>query len=257
MDDIFSLKGRNAVVIGGGGGIGQAIAKGLAFYGANVAIASRNMESLTQAAREIEAETGKKIMVFTVDSANEQSVQELVANIAGQMGTVDILVNSQGFNVKYAALDFPMEKWDELFQVNVKGVMICCKLFGAEMAKQGYGKIINVSSVRGIRAIAGGSSAYCSSKGALDMLTRTLAVELAPNNITVNAIGPALTETKMVAQMLSRDPEGKGKYMANIPLGRLGLTDDLIGAAVFLAADASSFVTGQVLYVDGGLTAIG
>jgi gluconate 5-dehydrogenase len=257
MEDIFSLKGKNAVVIGGAGGIGQSIAKGLAFYGANVAIASRKLEGLKQAAQEIKEEVGKEIKIFQVDSGEEKSIKELVAAVVADMGKVDILVNSQGYNVKHNALEFPMNEWDTLFKVNVKGVMMCCKEFATVMTKQNYGKIINISSVRGSRACGGGNAAYCSSKGALDMMTRTLAVELAPYNITVNAIGPALTETKMVASFLAKDPGGKERYAKSIPLGRIGYTDDIIGASVFLASEASSYVTGQVIYPDGGLTAIG
>lgn len=257
MEDIFSLKGKNAVVIGGAGGIGQSIAKGLAFYGANVGIASRKLEGLNQAAQEIEAEVGKKIKVFQVDAGAESSIKELVASVVAEMGTVDILVNSQGYNTKHSALEFPMDEWDALFNVNVKGVMTCCKEFARVMVKQKYGKIINVSSVRGARACGGGNSAYNSSKGALDMMTRTLAVELAPYNITVNAVGPALTETKLVAKFLQQDPGGKERYASTIPMGRIGLTEDIIGAAVYLASEASSFVTGQIIYPDGGLTAIG
>jgi gluconate 5-dehydrogenase len=257
VKDIFALTGKKAVVIGGAGGIGQAIAKGLAFYGAEVAIASRKLEGLTQAAQEIETEVGKKIKVFQVDSGVESSIKELVAAVVAEMGTVDILVNSQGYNTKHSALEFPMDEWDDLFSVNVKGVMICCKEFAKVMVKQNYGKIINVSSVRGARACGGGSSAYNSSKGALDMMTRTLAVELAPYHITVNAVGPALTETKLVAKFLEKDPEGKERYARTIPMGRIGLTEDVIGAAVFLASEASSYVTGQIIYPDGGLTAVG
>lgn len=256
MNDIFSIKGKNAVVIGGAGGIGQAIALGLATYGANVAIASRNLENLERAAKEIEEESGKKIKVFQVDSANEESIKNLVNNVVSEMGTVDILVNSQGFNIKHAAVDFPMNEWDSLFDVNVKGVMMCCKEFAGIMVKQNSGKIINVSSVRGVRANSGGNSAYCASKGAVDMITRTLAAELAQYNIKVNAIGPALIATKLTAKQMM-DPVRNEKYIRNIPMGRIGMTDDVIGTAVYLASPASDFVTGQILYVDGGLTAIG
>lgn len=257
MEDIFSLKGKNAVVIGGAGGIGQALAKGLAYYGANVAIASRKLEALQQTSQEIEAETGKKVKVFQVDTTQENSIQDLVRAVVADMGSVEILVNSQGYNVKFNAMEFPMAEWEALFKVNVQGVMMCCKEFAKVMAKQNYGKIINVSSVRGARACGGGNSAYNSSKGALDMMTRTLAVELAPYNITVNAIGPALTETKMVAKFLNADPGGKERYANTIPMRRIGQTDDCIGAVVFLASEASGYVTGQVIYPDGGLTAVG
>ncbi len=256
MQDLFSLKGRKAMVIGGAGGIGQAIAQGLAFYGADVAIASRNTANLAEAAKEIEAATGKKVKTFQVDAADEASVKKLVAVSVAEMGTIDILVNSQGYNIKHAALDFPMDEWDALFKVNVKSVMMCCKEFAGVMVAHNSGKIINVSSVRGVRANAGGNSAYCASKGAVDMITRTLAAELAPNNIKVNAIGPALIATKLTAKQML-EPGRTEKYVRNIPMGRIGLTDDVVGAAVFLAAPASDFITGQIIYIDGGLTAIG
>lgn len=256
MEDIFSLKGKNVVVIGGAGGIGQAIAQGLAYYGAEVAIASRNLVNLNQAAQEIEAETGKKIKVYQVDSASEESIKKLREDVVADLKTVDILVNSQGYNLKYAAVDFPMDEWDKLFQVNVKGVMMCCKEFAKVMIEQNSGKIINVSSVRGIRANAGGNSAYCASKGAVDMITRTLAAELAPNNIKVNAIGPALIATKLTEKQM-QEPGRTEKYVRNIPMGRIGVTNDVVGATVFLASPASDYITGQVIYIDGGLTAVG
>lgn len=256
MSELFSLTNKNAIVIGGAGGIGQAIAQGLARQGANVGIASRKLENLTVAAQEIEQETGRKVKIFQVDAGNESSVHSLVSSVVAAMGTVDILVNSQGYNIKHAAVDFPMNEWDALFNVNVKGVMLCCKEFANVMVKQNSGAIINVSSVRGVRANAGGNSAYCASKGAVDMITRTLAAELAPNNIRVNAIGPALVATKLTAKQML-EPGRTEKYVRNIPMGRIGTTDDMVGAAVFLASPASAFVTGQIIYIDGGLTAIG
>lgn len=256
MKNIFSLEGKSAVVIGGAGGIGSASAKQLAICGADVAIASRNLDNLRDTAREIEEETGKKIRVFQVDSTNEESVRKLVADVVAEMGKVDILVNSQGYNIKHSAIDFPMDEWDKLFNVNVKSVMLCCKEFAKEMVKQQSGKIINVSSVRGIRANAGGNSAYCGSKGAVDMITRTMAAELAPYHINVNAIGPALIATKLTAKQMT-EPGRTEKYVRNILFGRIGTTEDVVGAVAFLAAPASDFVTGQIIYIDGGLTAIG
>ena len=256
MQDLFSLKGKNAVVIGGSGGIGKAIAAGLAKYGARVAIASRSLEKLKQAAEEIKAETGCSVSVYEVDSTDEESIRRLADRIRQDFGTVDILVNSQGYNIKHAALDFPMDEWDALFDVNVKGVMMCCKAFGKIMAEQKSGKIINVSSVRGIRANAGGNSAYCASKGAVDMITRTLAAELAPHGVNVNAIGPALIATALTYKQM-QEPGRTENYVRNIPMGRIGQTSDVVGAAVFLASPASDFVTGQIIYIDGGLTAVG
>ena len=256
MKDIFSLEGKKAVVIGGAGGIGEAIAQGMVVKGAKVAIASRNIDNLYTAAGEIEKETGKKVMIFQVDASDEASVKKLVSSVMEEMGGVDILVNSMGFNIKNGCLDFPMDKFDDLMKVNVRGVMLCCKEFANEMVKQKSGKIVNVSSVRGIRASAGGNSAYCASKGAVDMITRTFAAELAPHGINVNAIGPALIATKLTAKQMM-EPGRTEKYIKNIPLGRIGVTEDVVGASVFLAASASDFITGQIVYIDGGLTAIG
>lgn len=256
MKNLFDLTGKKAIVMGGGGGIGQAIAQGLAEYGAQVGIASRNLENLKTVAEEIKVATGKEINVYQADVSSEEKVQSLVQEVVKDFGTVDILVNSQGFNIKNKALDFPMDKWDTLFNVNVKGFMLCCKEFGKVMVNNEYGKIINVSSVRGIRANAGGNSAYCASKGAVDMMTRTLAAEWAPHNVKVNAIGPALVATKLTAKQM-QEPGRTEKYVRNIPMGRIGVVEDMVGAAIFLASPASDFMTGQILYVDGGLTAIG
>lgn len=257
MKDIFSLVGKNAVVIGGAGGIGQAIAKGLAFYGANVAIASRKLEGLQKAAQEIKEEVNKEIKIFQVDAGSEESIKSLVENVISDMGRVDILVNSQGLNLKHNALEFNMEDWDKVFNINVKGLMMCCKEFGKVMVKQNYGRIINVSSVRGARACGNGNAGYCSSKGAVDMMTRTLSFEFAPYNITVNAVAPTLTETPMMENFFKQNPTIKETLSKSHPLGRLGTPDDMIGASVFLASEAASYVTGQIIYSDGGLTAIG
>lgn len=256
MKDIFNLEGKNAIVIGGAGGIGQAIAQGLAFYGADVSVASRSVESLQRAQSEIKEAIDKEVTYYQVDASSEESIEELVAKYIADKGSVDILVNSQGFNKKFDAVEFPMDVWDSMFAVNVKGVMMCCKSFGKLMKEQGHGKIVTVSSVRGARGCGAGNSAYCSTKGAVDMMTRALAVELGPE-VTVNAIGPAITETPMMLEIFEKNPALKIKTSESLPLKRIGKVEDCIGAAVFLASDASAFVTGQIIYPDGGLTAIG
>ena len=254
MKNLFDLAGKKAIVIGGAGGIGQAISAGLAFYGADVSIASRNQDSLERAQKEIQEEVGKQVHFYQVDVSKEESVKTLVEKFLNDNGRVDILVNSQGFNSKFPATEFPMDVWDDLFNVNVKGVMICCKFFGAHMKKQGSGHILNVSSVRGIRGCGGGNTGYGATKGAVDMMTRMLSVELGPE-VNVNAIGPTVTETPMMKKILT--PELAKMLTGNSPINRLGLVEDCIGPAVFLCSDASAFVTGQIIYPDGGLTAIG
>lgn len=258
MKNIFDLTGKNALVVGGAGGIGQSIAKGLAFYGANVAIASRKMEHLEKAAQEIEAETGKSIKLFQVDASDEASILNLTQEVLASMGRLDILVNSQGLNIKHPTTEFPMNEWDQVFNVNVKGLMMLSREFAKDMIKNKSGRIINVSSIRGARAIRGnmGNTAYCASKGAVNMMTMAMASEFAQHNVTVNAIAPTLTETPMMVKFLENDAEGKARLLSSIPLGRLGLTDDCIGPVIFLASDAGSFFTGQVLYPDGGQSII-
>lgn len=255
MTDFFRLDGKNAIVVGGAGGIGEGIAQALAFYGADVSIASRKLDHLMASKERIEAATGKTVTVYTVDAANEESIKTLVDTVLKDKDHIDILVNAQGYNVKYHICDLPMEVMQGMFNVNVIGIAMLCKYFGKHMKERGYGKIINVSSTRGSRACLGGNASYCSTKGALDMLTRTLACDLGPE-VCVNAIGPTNTRTPMMEKLIQEHPvilhSGDDK-----PLGRIGKVEDCMGPAVFLASDASGFVTGQILYADGGMTAIG
>jgi NAD(P)-dependent dehydrogenase (short-subunit alcohol dehydrogenase family) len=254
---MFRLDGKVAVVVGGGGGIGELIAVGLAKQGAKLAIASRNIQKLEEVAQKIQAESESDVVAFQVDVTDEQSVAQLVERVVSRLGTVDILVNSQGVNLKKPAAEFPVDDWDLMFDVNVKGTMLASREFGKVMIGKEKGKIINLSSVRGIRAtLWGGNEAYCATKGAVDMITRTLAAEWASHNINVNAIAPSLIYTELAARTL-QDPERLQRYLANVPLKRVGQPKDVVGVCIFLASDASDFVTGQILYVDGGLTAIG
>lgn len=251
MEDIFRVDGKVAVVIGGAGGIGEAMAQGLVQYGAKVAIASRNIENVKKVAQKIKAEP------FQVDVVDEKSVAKLAKDVVAKFGTVDILVNSQGLNIKQPATEFTVPDWDAMFAVNVRGIMLACREFGKIMTANKKGKVINLSSVRGLRAtLWGGNEAYCGTKGAVDMITRSLASEWAPFNIYVNAIAPATIVTPFSEKTL-RDPQRLERYIANIPMKRIGETHEVVGACIFLASKASDFVTGQIIYLDGGLTAIG
>lgn len=260
MTNLFDLTGKKAVVVGGAGGIGQAIAEGLAEAGAQVMIASRKEEPLKRAQQEIKANCGADILYHITDAAKEKDVERLLQASVAQMGTVNILVNSQGFNKKFPGTEFPVDQWETMFDANVKSVMLTCKHFGKYMKDHAvHGKIINLSSVRGIRAVAnggGGNVGYCATKGAVEMLTKAYASDLRPS-IQVNAIGPTITYTPMMVGLLPDSEEERNKIAAGMPAQRIGYPNDCKGPAIFLASKASDFVTGSTIYPDGGLTAIG
>ena len=260
MTKLFDLTGKKAVVIGGAGGIGQAMAEGLAEAGAQVLISSRKEDALKRAKAEIKEKTGLDILYRAGDASKESDVEALVAFAVKEMGGVDILVNSQGFNKKFPGTEFPEKEWDEMFSANVKSMMFTCKHFGKYMKDNGvHGKIINVSSVRGVRAIGNGGMGnvgYCATKGAVEMLTKAYASDLGPN-IQVNAIGPTITYTPMMVGMLPDDETARNNIAASMPAQRIGYPDDCKGPAIFLASAASDFVTGSTIYPDGGLTACG
>ena len=253
MEDLFSLHGKKAVVVGGAGGMGRGISAGLLRYGAEVAIADVNSDALEQISATLIEDSGRDVRSYLVDCTRDDSVHALVDAAVADMGRVDILVNALGYNFKAPAVEFPMDEWDKLFSVNVRGVMMACKVFGAQMVKQGGGKIINLSSVRGQRAATGGNSAYCASKGAVDMITKQLAAELALHKVNVNALGPIITITPMTEDRIRDEADRYERMLLNVPMGRMAEIADLVGPTVFLASAASDFITGTVLYVDGGM----
>ncbi len=254
MKDMFKLDGKIAVVTGGAGGIGAALAMGLGVQGATVVVSSRNQEAIQKTAQQIAAATGNQAVAIVADVTDEASMQKMVDSVMQQYGRIDILVNAMGMNIKRDAFEYPMEDWDKIFAVNVKGTMIACKIVGKVMRDQKGGAIVNLSSVRGIRGYTGGNTGYCATKGAVELITRSLALEWAPHNIRVNALGPALVITPGTKH-IAENPELAKKYAAAVPLGRIGMPEDMVGAVNFLVSDAAGFVTGQTIYVDGGLTA--
>ncbi len=254
MKSLFRLDGKVALVTGGAGGIGRMLSLGLSHFGAMVVVASRNYEAVCKAAAEIQAETGNETFAIPVDVTDEDSVIQLVKSTTERMGTIDILVNSMGIASKRDAFDFPLADWNQLFNVNVNGTMLVCKHVGRVFKPKRQGVIINMSSVRGLRGLDGGNAGYCSSKGAVELLTKALALEWAPYNIRVNAIGPALIITPITIH-IQQDPTLAERYKAMIPMGRLGQTQDCVGACIFLASPAADFISGQTIYIDGGLTA--
>jgi len=252
MVDLFDLTGRVAVVVGGAGGIGRALALGLADFGADVVVASRKLEPLEKVAEEIRAK-GRKTLAITVDVVQERSVADMVDRILKVFPRIDVLVNAAGVAIRKPAETFPIGEWQQVMDVNTRGTWLCCQAVGRVMIKQKSGKIINLSSVRGRYGLPADYAAYCPSKGAVDTLTRTLACEWAKYNVLVNAVAPTIVETELTRPALA-DAEFAQRMKARIPLGRWAMPEDIVGATLFLASKASDFVTGQILYIDGGVT---
>jgi NAD(P)-dependent dehydrogenase (short-subunit alcohol dehydrogenase family) len=258
MANLFRVDDKVAVIIGGAGGIGEALAIGLAEYGAKVVIASRTLGRAEEVAQDILSKyKHSEAIAMQVDITEESSVASLRDKVVSIFGTVDILVNSHGVNVKSAATEFPVKEWDRIFNVNVRGTMLSCREFGKLMIERKKGKVINISSVRGLRATAwGGNEGYTATKAAIDMMTRSLASEWAPFKINVNAIAPSTVATRFSESTL-QNPEKLKRFLASCPMGRVAQPADIVGTCIFLASAASDYMTGQILYIDGGLTAVG
>lgn len=250
--NLFDLTGRVAIVTGGSKGLGSGMAQTLAKQGADVVIVSRN-----QAEGEIVAEAvrtlGRRSIALAVDVQNIESIQQMVQSVQETFGRIDILVNNAGVGVTKFALDVTEADWDRVIDTNLKGVFFCAQAVAKVMKEQNYGKIINIASVGGaVGAI--GISPYCASKAGVINLTRALAKEWARYNITVNAIGPGYIKTSINEAELSN--EGfVSKLLSSLAIKRLGELDDLSGAVVLLASEASNYLTGQTIFVDGGALA--
>jgi gluconate 5-dehydrogenase len=255
--EIFDLSGRVAVIPGGGGAIGSAIARGLAGAGAAVALAGRSQERVDQAARLI-TDDGGQALGIAGDATDPTQAQRMVEDTVAEWGRVDIIVNSIGGgagDVLHDAEQYPGEAWDWIMELNVRSTLLPTQAAVRQMVSQGEGgRVLNISSVRGQLGINAGYSAYVAAKGAIDSLTRQWATEWAKHGIAVNAISPTFIDTPQVASLLG-DPDFKAGIISRIPIGRVGTTDDLLGAALLFCSGASSFITGQILTIDGGLTA--
>ena len=252
MGDLFDLTGKVALVIGGAGGIGHAQALGLADAGADVIVASRNPGHLEEVAKEIRAR-GRKSLAVTVDVVDEKSVADMLAAVLKEFPRIDILVNAHGLAIRKPADTFPIDEWQQVMDINTRGTFLACQAVGNVMIKQGGGKIINLSSVRGQYGLPADYAAYCASKGAVDTLTKTLACEWAKHNVLVNAVAPTIVETDLTRDALA-NPDYAKQMKSRIPLGKWALPEDIVGATVFFASRASDFITGQILYIDGGVT---
>lgn len=255
--DIFSLEGRVALIPGGGGGIGSALAEAFAGAGARVAIAGRSREGPDAAVERVRA-AGSEGLTITADATDEADAERMVAETVDRFGRIDIIVNAVGGGagkVLHPAEAYPRESWDWIMELNVRSTIVPTQAAVRSMLAAGHGgAVLNISSVRANLGINAGYSAYVAAKGAISSLTRQWATEWAKHGIRVNAIMPTFVDTPQVASLLA-DPAFKAGIVNRIPLGRVGETRDIVGPAIFLCSDAASFVTGQVLGIDGGLTA--
>ncbi|HZD47603.1 MAG TPA: glucose 1-dehydrogenase [Silvibacterium sp.] len=250
----LNLEGKVAVVIGGTSGIGRAISLGLAEAGADVAASARRMEQVENVAAEIEAK-GRRTLRIPSDVSDRASLQILLDETLDHLGKADILVNCAGKIKRAPTLDFPEDEWESILDTNLTGTLRACQIFGRYMLEREYGRIINIASLNTFVALKE-VAAYAASKAAVASLTRSLAVEWSAKGVLVNAIAPGVFRTALNSDLLDNTPRGK-ELLMRTPMGRFGNTEELIGAAVFLASDSASFVTGQVLVVDGGFLASG
>lgn len=261
--NLFNLSGRTALITGGSKGIGLAIAKGLARHGAKIAILARTEKQLKQAQKQIQADINKKIWTFPFDLANTNKIEALFQKIIKETKGIDILVNCAGITRRAPAEDVNLNDWKQVIGVNLTAVLAMSQAFcqhrkqigaGGKPARRSAGKIINIGSLM-CQAVRPTNAAYACSKGGVLMLTKSLAVEWAKYHINVNAIGPGYIATELTAP-LQNDQNLNNWVISKTPLGRWGQPDDIVGTAVFLASSASDFVTGQIIYVDGGWLAM-
>jgi NAD(P)-dependent dehydrogenase (short-subunit alcohol dehydrogenase family) len=250
----LGLQGKVAVVTGGSSGIGRALSLGLADAGADVVPTARRQQQVDDTAAEIEAR-GRQSLRLAADVCDRKSLEQLLAATLDKFGKVDILINCAGKIKRTPTLTVPEEEWADILNTNLTGTLRACQVFGKPMLDRCYGRIVNIASLNSFVALSE-VAAYAASKAGVVSLTRSLAVEWSKLGVTVNAIAPGVFRTDLNANLLDSTPRGQ-ELLMRTPMGRFGKTEELVGAAVFLASDGASFVTGQTLVVDGGFLASG
>jgi len=249
-ENLFSLHGKVSIVTGAGRGLGYGIARALAGAGSDLIVVSRSSDELERVSQEIITETKQRVLPLSIDLTREGEIKRLVKAVLDKFGRIDVLVNNAGTNIRKPFLELTQEDFDDVVRINLRAVFFLTQAVVKQMMKQKKGKIINIASLGsqiGLRNI----SVYTATKGGIASLTRTLALELAPYNINVNAIAPGYYRTKMT-ETAFQDEDLHRWILSRIPMGRVGVPEDLEGTAIFLASLASDYVTGQIVFVDGG-----
>jgi NAD(P)-dependent dehydrogenase (short-subunit alcohol dehydrogenase family) len=250
----LSLEGKHALVFGGTSGLGKSISHGLAEAGANVVPVSRRAEEVSKTAGEIRT-LGRKTLELTADVTQRVEIQRVIERMVAEFGRIDILVNCAGTTKKIPSLELADEDWDRVMNINLRGTWLTCQMVGRQMKEQMYGRIINIASIGSFQSLYE-ATVYCASKGGVAMLTRSLGAEWTKYNIAVNAIAPGVFETPLNRELINL-PERKASIMAHTPMKRFGNLEEIKGVAIFLASDAASFVTAEIISVDGGFMAQG
>ncbi|MEZ4507413.1 MAG: SDR family oxidoreductase [Thermomicrobiales bacterium] len=250
--NMFDLTGKTALIVGGGGGLARAIASAMADFGARIAIADLNLDNaeITAAACD---RPGMDAMAAMLDVTDPDMVEDVISQIDELTGGIDILLNGAGITIRKPAVDFTPEDWMAVINTNLSGVFYVTQAVGRGMIQRGYGRILSIGSVSSLLGHPE-NAPYAAAKGGIAIMTKSFATEWAPFGVTVNAIGPAYTQTELTRNILA-DPQVQAKLVSRIPTGRFGLPEDLVGASVFLCSESARFVTGQTLYIDGGFTA--
>ena len=250
--DRFRLDGKTALVTGGARGLGLTMATALAQVGADIAIAGRSLAACEEAAASITAVTGRRAKAYAADVTKSAEVERLVETIEAERA-IDVLLNCAGVNIRGVSNELSEADWDTVIDTNLKGTFFCCRTVGPRMVKRGWGRVINMGSMLSVIALPG-RAPYCASKAGVLNLTKVLALEWAGTGVTANTICPGPFATEMNRQLLN-DPVKYQEFIRQIPMGRWGELEEMTGVAVFLATDASSYITGSALFVDGGWTA--
>lgn len=257
VKDMFRLDGKTVVITGGGGGIGSALAHGFAEMGADLAVLDRDETNAEKVAMNLKRKYKAKVSVMKVDVCSPRDIERAVDSVVADFAQIDVLVNCHGIAQWMASEEMSEEDWRRMMDVNLNGVFFVCQAVGRHMIKRGRGKIVNIASMSGsIVNTPQHQAHYNASKAGVIMLTKSLAAEWAKHNIQVNCVSPGYTLTTMVTQFLKDKPQYELDWKARTPMGRLATPSDIVGPVIFLASEASGYVTGHDLIVDGGYTVL-